>query len=620
MTPEDLSQLHIPSDPRLSPDASRVAFVVSTPNLDDDRYDRSIWMDDGPFTAGPGDTAPRWSPDGSRLAFLRSIDGAPAQVAIIPVSGGEARVVTNFELGVEALEWSPDGDALAVVAITYEGEWADLDEEDRKRRPRRIFRVPYRYDNRGWTHDRRRHLWVVKPDGSEEPRCVTPSEFDEESPAWSPDGSKLAFLSDRDPGQGLVSGNDVWEVDLDSGDVTQVTDRGFWAFASYRPDGTLHLLGNQDSRYPVNHYLHRVEGDGGMTPLTDPLDRGSVSLAAGPAAIRWDHDDAIVGLEDSGSFGLVKVHPDGGSERLVEDRMVVTGFDVGENRLVWTASTWNSPGEVFSDGTRLTSLNDSELGLVSPDHFRVDSDGHEIDVWVYLPEGDTKIPLLLNVHGGPASQYGHGFFDEFQVYVGAGYGVVACNPRGSSGRGSDFVRSVRGDAWGVVDLADVRAAVDEALRRHQRLDTERMGIMGGSYGGFMTAWMIGQEDRWKSAVVERALISWTSFSGTSDIGGVFPENYLLASYPDAWDNWWRKGPLALADNVSTPTLVLHSENDLRCPIEQAEQYFMALLRNGTTAELLRFPDEGHEMSRSGKPRHRQERFEAILDWHGRHLM
>lgn len=239
---------------------------------------------------------------------------------------------------------------------------------------------------------------------------------------------------------------------------------------------------------------------------------------------------------------------------------------------------------------------------------------------MYLPEGGAGVPLLLNVHGGPASQYGFGFFDEFQVYAGAGYGVVACNPRGSAGRGAGFVEAVKGDGWGVVDHADVTAAVQAALERYDRLDPDRMGVMGGSYGGFMTAWMIGKEKHWKSAVVERALISWMSFSGTSDIGGVFPENYTGASYPDAWDTWWRLSPLALADDVTTPTLVLHAENDFRCPIEQAEQYFTALLRNGTTTELLRFPDEGHEMSRSGKPRHRKERFDAILGWHDRHLM
>ena len=619
MTPDQLTEAHVPSDSRLSPDGARVAFVVSTQNVDDDRYDRSIWVDDARFTSGPGDTAPRWSPDGRRLAFLRSVDGDPAQVAIIPVDGGEARVLTEFELGVVALEWSADGEGLVVVAVTYTEEWADLDEDELKRRPRRVTNVPYRYDSRGWTHDRKRRLWLLDPDSAEEPRCLTSGEFDEEAPAWSPDGSRIAFVSDRHPRQGLESGNDVWEVDIASGDLTQVTDRGFWSCVSYRPDGALHLLGSLDSRYPVDSYLHRREDDGSLTALTEQLDRSSVSLAAGPASIRWQGEEAIIGLEDSGSFGIIRVKGDETIETVVDGQVVVTGFDAGADRLVWTASSWDSPGELFSDGDVVTGLNQTDLGLTRPDHFRVTSDGFEIDVWVYLPEGTENVPLLLNIHGGPASQYGFGFFDEFQVYVGAGYGVVACNPRGSAGRGSEFVKAVRGEAWGLVDVADVRAAVTGAIERFPRLDPERMGIMGGSYGGFMTAWMIAQEDRWKSAVVERALTSWTSFAGTSDIGGAFPENYLLEAYPGSWQTLWEKSPLSLAESVSTPTLILHSEDDLRCPIEQAEQYFMALLRNGTIVELLRFPGEGHEMSRSGKPRHRKERFEAILDWHSRHL-
>lgn len=619
MTPDQLADLRVPSDPRVSPDGSRVAFVVAQPNLEADRYDRSIWIESEKFTNGPGDAAPRWSPDGETLAFLRSVDGDPAQVALIPVAGGEARILTDFDLGVEALEWSPDGDALVVVAVTLTEEWAKLDEEERSRRPRRLTSVPFRFDNRGWTHDRKRHLWLIDPDGADDPRCLTAGDFDEESPAWSPNGDSIAFISDRDPKHGLVPGNDVWEVEVASGVVSKVTDRGFWGAVSYRSDGALHLLGNQSSRYPVDFYLHRLESDGTLTNLTGHLDRGSVSLAAGPPRICWDGSDALVGLEDSGTFGVIKVDVEGASEHLVEGQTVVTGFDIGDRRLVHTASTWDSPGEVVSDGISLTHLNDVDLALAVPDQFRVESEGQEIDVWVYLPDGDDKVPLLLNVHGGPASQYGFGFFDEFQVLAGAGYGVVACNPRGSSGRGEAFVSAVKGESWGVVDYADVLAALDGALDRHDRFDRDRMGVMGGSYGGFMTAWITGQEDRWKSAVVERALISWTSFSGTSDIGGVFPENYLEVSYPEAWETWWARGPLALAHNVTTPTLVLHSEEDFRCPIEQAEQYFMALLRNGTTAEFVRFPGEGHEMSRSGKPKHRLERFEAILDWHARHL-
>ncbi|HXV71592.1 MAG TPA: S9 family peptidase [Acidimicrobiia bacterium] len=620
MTPDQLAEIRIPSDPRLSPAGDKVAYVVSRPNLEDDRYDRSLWVDDRRYTEGPGDSSPRWSPDGKQLAFLRSEEGKPAQIAVIPLEGGEARLITDFELGVEALEWSPDGGRVVAVVVEWASEWSDLDEDERKRRPRRVTSVPFRFDNKGWTHDRKRHLWLVDVSGKGESERVTEGRFDEESPAWSPDGSTIAFVSDRDPGQGLVSGNDVWEIDIATGEITKVTERGFWTYVSYRSDGVLHLLGNENPRYPVDSYLYRRTDDGRLSDLTGHLDRGSVSLAAGPAALRWDRDSAVLGYEDSGTFGLIQVAPDGSVDTLVDDQMVVTGFDKTGDRLVFTASTWDSPGELFSDQVAATSLNsNSDLELTAPDHFRVDSDGHEIDVWVYMPTGTESVPLLLNIHGGPASQYGFGFFDEFQVYVGAGYGVVACNPRGSAGRGEAFVSAVKGEHWGVVDHADVSAAVAAALERHDRLDPDRMGVMGGSYGGFLTAWIIGHEDRWKSAVVERALISWNSFAGTSDIGGVFPENYLEISYPDAWDTWWQRGPLALAHNVTTPTLVVHAENDLRCPIEQAEQYFMALLRNGTTTEFIRFPDEGHEMSRSGKPRHRQERFEAILDWHDRHL-
>lgn len=320
---------------------------------------------------------------------------------------------------------------------------------------------------------------------------------------------------------------------------------------------------------------------------------------------------------------MLGVHTDGNVDHVIEGRFVVSGFSVAAGTMAYTSSTPTNAGTLTVSTSKGASIaaSSTELDLVEPDHFTVISDGNELDVWVYLPEGSDPVPLLLNIHGGPASQYGFGFFDEFQVYVGAGYGVLACNPRGSSGRGDAHLRAVAHDGWGVVDVADINAALDSAMQRHPRLDGGRMGIMGGSYGGFLTAWIISNDHRWKSAVVERGLLSYNSFAGTSDIGGSFPRHYAGADHgdPNAESVWADKSPLTNAHATITPTLVLHSEDDFRCPIEQAERYFMALLRAGVTTEFVRFPGEGHELSRTGKPRHRVERFDAILEWHERHL-
>ncbi|MFO7549524.1 MAG: S9 family peptidase [Acidimicrobiia bacterium] len=630
MHPSDIARLRTPSDPRIHPDGTRLAFAVSRPDLDLDRYERSIWVWDGSearrFTSGPGDSGARWSPDGNRLAFLRAGAERPArsQAAVMPADGGEAAVITSFGLGVESVEWSPDGRWLLALAVTWAEGSEDLDGDERERTPKRITRFPYRFDNRGWLHDRLRRLWLVDPTGEADPRCLTPDDLDVSMPAWSPDGSRVAYLADRHPLGGIEPGVDVFEVEVDSGEVNRVADRRYWAMPAYRPDGRLHLLGVDEHGWPGIHRLYRRDDDGGLADLSGHLDRSLASIAAGPPRVAWQETAAVCAVEDAGRNELVRIRPDGTIDRLVEGSRVVTGFDVWGDVIVFTAAAPAEPGEVHrvdGDGEHvLTALNGGAVDSILPEHFRIVTGGVEVDAWVLLPPGTESVPVLVNVHGGPASQYGFGFFDEFQVYAGAGFGVVACNPRGSSGQGEEFLRAVVGSGWGTVDLADVLAVLEAALDRFPRLDPDRIGIMGGSYGGFLTAWAIASDPRFRSAVVERGLLSFPSFAGTSDIGPTFPRHYTGADYPDGWEEWWEKSPLAIADRITTPTLLVHAENDWRCPVEQAEQLFVALLRNGVEVELLRFPGEGHEMSRSGSPRHRLERFEAIVGWHRRFLM
>ena len=319
--------------------------------------------------------------------------------------------------------------------------------------------------------------------------------------------------------------------------------------------------------------------------------------------------------------------------RLIDGERVVTGFSLSADggRIAFAATDPVTPAEVFvasgdGGGERpLTDMNRAwrdEVALGRPERFRFERAGFSVDVWVMKPHGfraDVAWPALLNIHGGPHAQYGHGFFDEVQVYAGAGYGVIYVNPRGSQGYGEAFTRAVIGD-WGGGDFADVMAGLDHALARHAWIDAARLGVMGGSYGGFLTSWIVGHDHRFKAACSERAVNDQYGMFGNSDIGHLF--NVLELGGVTPWENmaeYLARSPVTYAKDVTTPLLILHSEDDLRCPIEQAEQLFVALKTLGKDVMFVRFPDENHELSRSGKPRHRLERFRFILDWFSRHL-
>ncbi len=605
-------------------DDGRIVFGSRRMNIEDDRYDANIWLADGEvvrkLTAGPTDLTPKFSPDGTKVAFLRkgAGPGDRPQLAVIAVGGGEAEVLTSFAIAARSFDWSPDSTQIVVSATEHSADWVELDDEERRRRPVRVTRLPMKFDTIGQFHNTVDTTWLVPVDATEPRKLSDDDNFREVDAIFSPDGTKVAFLSDRSGERVATNDKQVWERDLESGELTMVADLGMWAVLGYSDAGRLHAVGLKNLfDWPDMMQLWRFDPDGPVS-LTAGLDRGIADLA-------FSGEDAVVLVENEGRVEIKRVSADGAISDVHSADSAADSLSVSQGGIAFVESSYDQPGELMkSEGgvaKQLTSFNaDFSPKLVKGEHFVIDAGGGDVDVWVYLPSGTDPVPMLLNIHGGPAAQYGYGFYDEFQMYVGAGYGVVACNPRGSSGRGSDHVQAVVGDGWGVNDLADVQAALDEALARYPRLDPDRIGVMGGSYGGFMTAWITARDQRFKSSIVERGLLSWSSFSGTSDIGPYFSQMYLEASLPDDPGALWEASPLANAHEIKVPTLIIHSENDFRCPIEQAEQLFTMLLRGGVETEMLRFPGESHELSRAGKPRHRQERFEAILEWHGRHLL
>ena len=641
MLPADLALLRAPSAPSLSPDGRLVVVAVGRIDLEANAYRGDLWVTptDGSaaprrFTSGKRDGRPRFSPDGRWIAFLRAGDEDKPQLHVMPSDGGEPRRVCEHPLGAEAFAWSPDSARLAYVArVPDPGRYGtDKDVPPEKEPPRRITTFQYRLDNLGFTNDRRPHLFVIDAltEGAE-PVQLTRGDYDHGDPAWSPDGRTVAFVSARHETRDEDAASDVFVVPAEGGDPIRVTATDLAVSRpAFSPDGgTIWFGGAPTDLAGRTTGLWSVPADGTGPPsrLTDPerFDHDP-SFGGGVLPLLVDEQAVTTVSIRRGAVPLLRFPVDGSEPRhLLDGDRQVQDYDARGGVVAAVVSDPTSAGEVVvleagPEGSAERTITDFGAPLARSASLRpmteleaTAPDGAKVHGWVLKPAGPGPFPVVLMVHGGPFAQYGWTLFDEAQVHVGAGYAVVMGNPRGSAGYGETHGRAIVGD-FGNLDAKDVLALLDAALADPD-LDDDRVGVMGGSYGGFMTSWLVAHSDRFRAAISERACNAFDSFEGSSDIGWLFVSQYN-GTDPE---RVLAQSPLTHVDRIRTPMLLIHSEHDWRCPVEQAQRLFVALKQRKVDVELLLFPGEGHELSRSGLPSHRIARFEAVLDWWGRHL-
>jgi dipeptidyl aminopeptidase/acylaminoacyl peptidase len=651
--PEDLPLTSVLSSPTLHGDLLLVAAASPDPKTNEYRGGLlRVPLTGGepvPWTWQTRDSAPVLSPDGRWLAFLRPTGDKPVpQVHVMPADGGDARCLTSLPAGVGQPVWAPDSGRIAFTARvaepgrygTKDPEWDDSPTPDAEA-PRHLTRLDYRFDNVGYVVDRRLRLFVLDVAAAladrsadvPEPVELTDGGCDVSDPAWTPDGEYLVLVAPRDLGVREERYDDVYAVPATGGAPLLVArTEGDAEAPVVTDDGLVLYVGGAyatpNEAVATNHGLWATLFRPGepSTPrrLTDVETVDCDPAAGRPVSMCGD---VLVGVRHRGAVELRRVPADAASATLEQlpvvlgHQAVVRAFTAHENTIVAVVSTPDSPGEVVvrKDDTT-TTLTDLAAPLRATglrpmtELTATAEDGYPVHGWVVLPEGPGPHPVLLLVHGGPFMYHSWGFMDEVQIYAAAGYAVVLPNPRGSAGYGQAHGKSIV-HGFGTVDVVDVLATLDAALAL-PGCDPDQVGVLGGSYGGFMTSWLATHHgDRFKAAWSERALNSWDSFHGTSDIGWFFTESYV-GTDPAAWR---ATSPLTYADRVTIPFAVVHSEQDLRCPFEQGQRMFVALRRAGVDAEMFVFPGESHELTRSGKPRHRLQRFRAGLDWWARRL-
>ncbi|WP_338067123.1 S9 family peptidase [Paenibacillus silvae] len=666
ITSEDLYQITWVNDPVPSPQGGKLVYVSRQTNDKHDGYRSHLRMldlssrKDKPFTFGEYDHSPAWSPDGSQLAFIRKSEGQ-SQVWLMAADGGEAQQISELQYGVSSFLWSPDGNCLLVKSTVDTSPKQQISptaarEHDsaEKLLPQELIvdRIRMKSDESGLWNGRRAHLFVIAPVRAEA-IPVTSGHYDIGDYAWSPDGTRVAWITHipaKDEQHTDFSlTNHVYTSRPDGSDIKQLTPEGYAFYRlCFAPDAQSLALLASDRTYgnATLAKLYTLPISGGEpsclsshwdVQLNHSLvgDMRSHLVPTGPLYSR-DGSSILCLASIHGSVRIARFPLDGGhAEYLSPDECEVYQFaELEQGQIVAAAADTQHPGDLYlyespndpeSKAVRLT-LSNPQLGqdiwLCTPETFWFDTtDGLRVQGWIMKPHGvvdGVRVPTILEIHGGPHMMYGFTFMHEFQLLVAQGYAVVYINPRGGLGYGQQFVNACRGD-YGGGDYRDLMESVDYVVSRYSFIDPARLGVTGGSYGGFMTNWIVGHTHRFKAAVTQRSICNWLSFYGVSDIGYFFTEDQIGGNAWDDTEKLWKHSPLAYVGNVQTPLLILHGEQDLRCPIEQAEQLYVALKRRKQTTRLVRFPGANHELSRGGHPYLRVRRLEHIVGWFNEYL-
>jgi dipeptidyl aminopeptidase/acylaminoacyl peptidase len=643
ITAEDYFAFHFLADPHLSPDGKLAVYVQTAIDQKKNRRDSSIWLVPVDGSAPPrrlsaegfNSNSPRWSPDGKMLAFLssRNVDGsteAPRpQLFIMSMTGGEALPLTKMKNAVTVFQWSPD--STRIVCASRSGPSDAVAPADRKSDTRHYTHIRYKFNDTGWFDDKRSHLWVVIAKTGEAKQITKGDDWNDTDPQWSPDGTRIAFVSNRTGREYDDDHNtDVWVIPAGGGHLTKISDHAFDDEAPrWSPDGKRIVFAGQTKRREFPKlYVASSAGGAASTLAVDDLDLI-------PGELRWGCNDHEV-LFSTGVKGQTHIFRVDLQTRKINQvtsgERAVHAFDlnVPANTMIYLSNDFERMDDLYAadlEGRgerRLTHVNERLWEELDPQPVQriayKSTDGWSMDGFLIKPRGweaGKKYPMILSVHGGPAGQYGVDWYHEFQVYAAKGWAVFFCNPRGSTGYGEKFERGIVNN-WGGMDYQDIMAGVDTVLKQNDWIDPQRLGVTGGSYGGYMTNWIVGHTDRFKAAVTLRSVSNFISDDGTRD-GAYGHEDDFKGFLFDDFEQYWNASPLKYASNVRTPTLILHSDNDYRVPLEQGEQWFRALKHYGVTAELVIFPRENHNLTRTGEPKHLVESLNWQTYWFDRYL-